>query len=125
MQAGPRFKYIAHGKFVEDCILEKPIFLKLVDLIRADLEQVLLAEQQLSVDSNGASSNRSFSHPGQVNHSDEENKAETGSASNLMLDSTALNNEAFVNKGKRSMHKSVAITKPNSDNNAKSPNANI
>ena len=38
MSSGDRFKYIAHGKFVEDCFKEEKLFLKLFDLIRADLE---------------------------------------------------------------------------------------
>ena len=45
MTPGERFKYIAHGKFVEDCFQEEGLFLKLFDLIRTDLEQVLLLEQ--------------------------------------------------------------------------------
>ena len=42
--AGDRFRYIGHGKFIADCFLDRGLFLRLTDMIRADLEWVLLEE---------------------------------------------------------------------------------
>ena len=36
--AGDRFRYIGHGKFIADCFLDRLLFLQLTDMIRADLE---------------------------------------------------------------------------------------
>ena len=44
LDSGDRFRYIAHGRFIADCILDKDRFNQLAELIRIDLEQVLLDE---------------------------------------------------------------------------------
>ena len=49
MDSSDRFRYIGHGKFIADCFLDQELFKKLTDLVRTDLDQIMLEEQQLSV----------------------------------------------------------------------------
>jgi len=36
LDAGARFRYIGHGKFIEECFRDKDLFRKLSDLLRTD-----------------------------------------------------------------------------------------
>lgn len=38
------FRYIGHGRFIAECFQDKRLFRKFIDLIRNDLEQVLIEE---------------------------------------------------------------------------------
>ena len=44
LDAGDRFRYIGHGKFIADCILDKELFTKLIDLLKTDLEEIMREE---------------------------------------------------------------------------------
>ena len=44
MEAGDRFRYIGHGKFIADCFQDNQLFIKLTDLVRTDLDQIMLEE---------------------------------------------------------------------------------
>ena len=44
LDAGDRFRYIAHGRFIADCILDQERFNQLAEFLRFDLEQVLIEE---------------------------------------------------------------------------------
>ena len=44
MDSSDRFRYIGHGKFIADCFLDQELFKKLTDLVRTDLDQIMLEE---------------------------------------------------------------------------------
>lgn len=44
MDSSDRFRYIGHGKFIGDCLLDYELFKKLTDLVRTDLDQIMLEE---------------------------------------------------------------------------------
>ena len=44
MDAGNRFRYIGHGKFIADCFEDQDLYKSLMDLVRADLESIIQEE---------------------------------------------------------------------------------
>ena len=44
MSGGDRFRYIGHGRFIQDCFLDEELFTKLINLLRIDQENMIREE---------------------------------------------------------------------------------